>query len=77
MNVLFELTLKIWLKLDSWLRLWILSAGGEGRGGHGTGRHGMGGDSIDNLSPSLWLLAWLGSALAEVCQYSSVIMVCP
>ena len=25
-------------------------------------------DSIDNLSQSLWLLAWLGSALAEVCQ---------
>ena len=34
-----------------------------------TGQEGTGGDSIDNLSPSLWLLAWLGSALAEVCQH--------
>ena len=40
------------------------SAAGQGMGGHGTG-----GDSIDNLSPSLWHLAWLGSALAEVCQF--------
>ena len=37
--------------------------------GMGTGPHGTGHDSIDNLSPSLWLLAWLGLALAEVCQY--------
>ena len=28
-------------------------------------------DYIENLSPSLWLLAWLGSALAEVCQLAS------
>ena len=28
-------------------------------------------DYIENLSPSLWLLAWLGSALAEVCQLTS------
>ena len=40
-----------------------------GTGRHGTGRHGTGRDSIDNLSPSLWLLTWLGSALAEVCQF--------
>ena len=40
------------------------SAGWQARG-----REGMGCDSIDNLSPSLWPLAWLGSALAEVCQY--------
>ena len=39
------------------------------RAGDGMGGHGTGGDSIDNLSPSLWLLAWLGSALAEVCQF--------
>ena len=38
-----------------------------GTGGHGTGRDRR--DSIDNLSPGLWLLAWLGSALAEVCQF--------
>ena len=42
----------------------------------GTGREGTGGDgraqrdSIDNLSPRFWLLAWLGSALAEVCQFA-------
>ena len=29
-------------------------------------------DNIDNLSLSLWLLAWLGSALAEVCQFTGV-----
>ena len=40
------------------------SAGQEGMGGEGREQY----DSIDNLSPSLWLLAWLGSALAEVCQ---------
>ena len=34
--------------------------------GTGMGRHTS--DYIDNLSLSLWLLAWLGSALAEVCQ---------
>ena len=39
-------------------------AGGQGTAGEGTGR-----DSIDNLSPSFWLLAWFGLALAEVCQY--------
>ena len=39
-------------------------AGQDGTAGHSRGQH----DSIDNLSPSLWLLAWLGSALAEVCQ---------
>ena len=37
----------------------------QGRAGDGRAQH----DSIDNLSPSLWLLAWLGSALAEVFQY--------
>ena len=31
-----------------------------GRAGEGRGREGTGRDSIDNLSPSLWLLAWLG-----------------
>ena len=36
---------------------------GDWRAGQGTGH-----DSIDNLSLGLWLLAWLGSALAEVCQ---------
>ena len=41
-----------------------MSFAGQDKDGDGTG-----GDSIDNLSPSLWLLAWLGSALAEVCQF--------
>ena len=36
-------------------------AGGDGRG---TGR-----GSIDNLSPSFWLLAWLVFALALVCKF--------
>ena len=36
---------------------------GRAGDGDGTGR-----GSIDNLSPSFWLLAWLGSVLAEVCQ---------
>ena len=40
----------------------------NGMGRHGAGRHGDTSDYIDNLRPSLWLLAWLGSALAEVCQ---------
>ena len=40
------------------------SAGGQGRGGDGRAQR----DSIDNLSPRFWLLSWLGSALAEVCQ---------
>ena len=39
-----------------------------GRAREGRAREGTGGDSIDNLSPGLWLLAWLGSARAEVCQ---------
>ena len=52
---------------------------GTGRGGDrtGTGRDGTGtgrdtSDNIDNLSLGLWLLAWLGSALAEVCQFFSM-----
>ena len=39
-----------------------------GRGRQGTAGHGTGRDSIDNLSQSFGLLAWLGSAFAEVCQ---------
>ena len=41
---------------------------GHGRGGEGLAGQGTGRNSIDNLSPGLWLLAWLGSAMAEVCQ---------
>ena len=36
--------------------------------GPGPARHGTG-HYIDNRSPGLWLLAWLGSARAEVCQF--------
>ena len=38
----------------------------------GMGQHGMGrdiSDYIENLSPNLWLWAWLGSGKAEVCQF--------
>ena len=37
MNYLFGLTLKIWLKSDLWLRLWILSAAWQGTAGQGMG----------------------------------------
>ena len=39
-----------------------------GRDGTGRAQHGDTTDNIENLSPGLWLLAWLGSARAEVCQ---------
>ena len=45
----------------------LCGTGRQGRAGQGTGR-----DSIDNLSLGLWLLAWLGSALAEVCQQAQL-----
>ena len=38
----------------------------------GTGRDTC--DNIDNLSLGLWLFAWLGSALAEVCQHIRNVM---
>ena len=61
MNYLFGHTLKIWLKSDCWLRLWILFAGRDGTARDGTGRDGTHRDYIDNLSlsfgfgPGLWL----------------------
>ena len=57
MNNFFGLTLKIWLKLDCWFRLWTL---------FGTHRN-----YIDNLSLSFGFgpRLWIGLARAEVCQY--------
>ena len=41
------------------------------RHGTGRGRDGDTSDNIDNLSLGLLALAWLGSALAEVCQFEN------
>ena len=49
-----------------------MSCAGRAGDGQGTGRDGTGRDSIDNLSLSLWLLAWLGSAFLRVVTFLTV-----
>ena len=58
----------IWAYPENLVKIGLLVEAVDEFCGRAGAWEGTGRDSIDNLSPSLWLLAWLGSALAEVCQ---------